>query len=129
MTQWTPELEQKIKKFADNAEKQMKTYLNPRTTVAGTFLRIAFREKSVVLPAYRAVCEGMGITLGDRKSRATGYLKNMQAMLEIAQQNGSHVADNLANVIEAEQKIDAVADRKADPFKAAKKVKQANIQL
>ena len=101
MTTWTPKLEKLIKNFAEGAEKQTKTYINPRSTVIGTSLRVSFRASAFVIPAYKAICKELGIVLDAKLSRTQGYLTNMQTIMEFAQQNGSHVADGLAKVIAA----------------------------
>ena len=127
MATWTPALEKQIKNFADNAEKQMKDYINPKLTIAETFARVTRRD-DLVNPAYKAICAEIGIPLNGNLNRVEGFAKNLQKIIDFAQQNGSSVADKLAKVIAAEQKIDALADRTVDPLKAAKTVKAASLQ-
>jgi hypothetical protein len=87
MTQYTRELEKLINKFADVTETQMKDYLNPKASVVGSFLRIAFRAKAVAKPAYEKVCAALG--LNPVFGVGTAYNENVQKIIDFAKQNGN----------------------------------------
>src|ERR1700722_19858826 len=95
-------LKKLIEKFADGSEKQMKDYLDPNASVAGTFLRVAFRRATVVKPSYKKICAELDLLPVEDLA---GYTKNLREIAEFAKLiNNFTAVDKLESVIAANKK-------------------------
>ncbi len=87
-TEWTPKLEKLIREYAAYEEKNAKDGLNPDQTVAGSMLRVAFRQAVTRNGKYKKICKKMGL-------KPENYASNVQDMIVIAAVNKSDAADKL----------------------------------
>lgn len=93
MAQWTPELEERIRKVGDYVEKQMKDLLNPAAGVTGTSLRVAFRGATTGMVRMGDACMEAGIDFrGD-------WMRDLQKLCDIADANKSDAADKIKKAL------------------------------
>ena len=96
MTQWTPELEKAIRKFAAYHEKQTKDVLDPEARVSSTILRMIFRTQAYGLHHYKKICRLMDM---EYTTRLPDYADNTQCMIDLAEKNGSDAAAPLKKTL------------------------------
>lgn len=120
MTQWTPELDKLVRKFSEYQEKQMKDALNPKATVLGSALRMAFRAKAYGISTYKEVCAATGL---DGSFELDAFEKNVQQIIDLATQNGSTAADKLKKALPVAQQLRK--DFAAHPHDGLKNIKTA----
>lgn len=93
MTQWTPKLEELIRQFGDAEEKQLQSVAKSKTT-AGALVSFAFNGHAMI-SAYEKACAEAGL---ETSQTATVWEKNIQTLIDLAQQNGSPAADKIKKV-------------------------------
>lgn len=88
MTQWTPELEARIHAVGKAMDKQMKDFVNPKSSVLGSGLRTAFISATRVQPRLKKAYKAAGL-------EPRGWETGSQKLIDIAEQNGSDAADKI----------------------------------
>src|SRR5690349_16024608 len=96
---WGGDLEGEIRELGDYVEKQMKDLLNPKASVTGSALRIAFR--AVVGTQMRDSIfrrEGLDYTDFGLKPRH-GWMEDLQTLVDLAEANKSDAADKIKKAL------------------------------
>lgn len=117
MTDWNKKTEKIIRDLGDHNEKMMKDLLNPKTTVTGSMLRIVFRA-AVRGKLLKRRVHAAGMTRRDP-------LAAMQAMVDLAEKNGSDAGEKLKKALPVMKKVEAdLAGAKGGFFKRFKELKK-----
>lgn len=93
MTQWTPELEQLVRKLGDYNEKQMKDLLDTKALPVASALRIVFRAVTTGEPLIREAFKKAGWEYQQN------WMGNLQKLADLADQNGSNAADKIKKAL------------------------------
>lgn len=99
MTEWNKKNEKLIRDFGDLLEKQVKDFLNPKASVAGTALRSIFR--------YATTGKILKHKLNKAGMTSPDGLSAMQAMIELAEQNGSDAGEKIKKALMHAKQIEA----------------------
>lgn len=133
MTEWTPKLEKLIRNVGDYVETQLKDLVDPKATTAATALRMFFRAAATGAPLLKQTYKEADLPQHG-STRSMRVDNRLQALVEIAEKNGSDAASKIKRgiaVVEQMKKSASTAGKATlpDVLRRIRQAKQQNIKF